>query len=143
MNFILSLVIGKYAKFFWPAVALVIVYLYWDGRNDTIADLTKKNNDLQAELVIRKQEYESNLATMQNSLDDQNNKIDVLNQQLVLAEQDAEQKIAVVNTENQALSEKLQDQLELINNIETPKTCQAAIDLAVDVAIQHKWPTER
>ena len=147
MNFLAPLFIGKYAKYVWPAiiVSLIVlkIYSYWDGRNDLIRDLKNEKSALETELVIRKQEYESNLKTLRDSIADQNAMIADLNDQLIKAEQHAEQQIAIVNTKNQALSDKLQEQLDLINSIDTPKTCQQAIDLLIDVAIQHPWPTER
>lgn len=147
MNFLAPFFIGKYAKYVWPAIAVGLVvlsiYRYWDGRNDLIRDLKNQKSDLETELVVRKQEYDSNLKTLRDSIADQNAIIVDLNDQLIKAERYAEQQIAIVNTKNQALSDKLQEQLDLINSIDTPKTCQQAIDLLIDVAIQHTWPTER
>lgn len=143
MSFLLSIFVGKYAKIFWPIMVILAAYLYVKGLNDDIKDLKADKRALQQELVIRKQEYETNLGTMQTAIDDQNGLIAHLNKQNEKAEQEAVVKIEAARIKNEALSSKLAEQIQLINNIETPQTCQAAIDLMVDVAIQHPWPAAR
>ena len=144
-SMILSLLAGKHAKTFWISIAVLIffgsIYIYWSNRNGEISKLASENEQLTQELTIRKMEYQTNLLTMEEALDQQNAAIVKLTENTIAAERIAGDLIREANRKNADLSNKLAEYGSIIDGIEEPQTCQAAIDLAVDVAIDFKWPT--
>ena len=139
MTFLLSLVAGQWAKYFWPALALISLFFYWNHLTSKIDDLQKDNKQLQDNIVV----YQQNEVKLKDSIKQQNDSITVMNQQFVSLSKAAVDLVKGTNKNNDEMKNKLSGQINSINSIATPKDCQSAIDLIIDVAKVNKWSTNK
>jgi hypothetical protein len=113
--------------------------LYWSGRNNELENLKTDVANLTSEIVIKDAQYKSNIGKLKNEIIEQNESIVVLNKQYKTLEDVAKIEITKTNAINDAKVKNLNDKLKLIDGIDTPKTCQSAIDLLVDIGMKNKW----
>ena len=142
MSFIVSLLIGKWAKFFWPAVAIVIVFFYWDGRNKEIAELRTSLAATKAELVIEQTAHKANVAKLKVEIASQNDTIEQWHVHYKEQVYGLKVKIATLEATHASTNTALNDALDRLANVPKMETCEAAIGFIVDTAIQNPWPKE-
>jgi hypothetical protein len=138
MTLLLSLVAGQWAKYFWPAIALVTAFLYWNYLTSKIDSLQQHNTQLKSEIVT----YVENQTKLKQAISDQNESITKMNDQFIILSKAAAELVKGTNKNNDDLTSKLTNQLSAIRSIKNPKDCQSAIDLVVDIAKENKWPTK-
>ncbi len=132
---------------FWPyllaAGGILVLFLYWNGRNNEIDDLKIQVANLTAEIVLKDAAYAENERKFKFEINDQNEKINKANAEYEALEQRAEVAVATSNAANAIRLAELNKQLDLLNSIPTPQSCEASIDLLVDIGVQHPWSTRR
>lgn len=148
MSYLISFVTGKYAKLIWPMLGMLglfMVYLYWNGRSNTIEDLTNDNAKLTADLILYKNQYELNINKLTNEINDQNLYIEKLKTDYDRLNDNLNHKIETANNNNNQLTSLLSGQLDLLysSSTTTDLTCQQAIELVIKLANQHKWSTNK
>lgn len=141
MPWSLIMSLGKqFGPYLFGALGLLAVYLYWDGRSDTIISLQLANTQLEAQLMTEKASYELNLASLNGEIADTKRQVINANTRY----NDLEQTAAIAKTELEAKLQlrikNLNDKISLLDAIPTPQTCEGAMDLIITVAEKNPWP---
>ena len=135
--------LGKqFGPYLFGAFGLLAVYLYWDGRSDTIAELQLSNIQLEAQLMTEKASYELNLATLTRQIADTEEKVVAAHNRYNDLEHTAEVAKSELEAKLQLRIDNLNSKLNLLDSIPTPQTCEGAMDLIITVAEKNPWPTK-
>ena len=131
---------------YWPhmavALGILVIFLYWNGRNNDIEDLRTQVADMRAEIILKDAQYVENARKFKKEIADQNSRIQQANVEYEASERRAAVLVAEANATNNARVTELEKLLELLKNAPTPQTCEASITFLVDVGIANPWPSK-
>jgi len=133
----------KYWPYLLAAGGALVLFLYWNGRNNELDDLRTQVANQAAEIVIKDATYKENKRKLTDQIDRQNIAINKANDDYTELERRTSIAVAASNAENAVRVTKLKKQLDLLGSISTPQTCESAINLLVDIGVANKWSTQR
>jgi NAD-specific glutamate dehydrogenase len=138
MEMIMGFLTKKNIGYIAAAVAILVVFLYWNGRNKTLDELTTNNINLQTEIKIKETQYKENLSKLKREISEQNEKISKMGRDHEILSTKLSQKLAEADVINEKLNNDLTEKVAFIDNLGY-ETCNEGIEMMVDLAISHKW----
>lgn len=135
--------IGTWIKYGAFAAAILVIYLYWNDRTNTIDTLRTEVSVLTTEAATNKFQYEYNIKALTDEIDAQNKSIALANLLYQETVARANARVAAAELRHNNIQHSLEQQLHALRNQPTPVDYKESIEFIVDIAINNPWPTEK